>query len=171
MTTLPRPIYRGVFGEYEGLAHNLPAMVKDLTNAGVDLIAWAQATMAPTDLEDDILGNLQQSRAGSLAPLMPKESDSEIMDVLGLAASDQLQTPQQASLVIRSIPFIIDYGYAEWEITVWILDACPGTVWGEFRPDEYGSTEICVWSLESIGSLASLACDRTHLDVVINRSR
>jgi len=171
MTTLPRPIYRGVFGEYEGLAHNLPAMVKDLTNAGVDLIAWAQATMAPTDLEDDILGNLQQFRAGSLAPLMPKESDSEIMDVLSLAASDQLQTPQQASLVIRSIPFITDEDWIEWELTEWILGACPGTVWDEFRPDEYGSTEVCVWSLESLRSLAGLACDRTHLDVVINRSR
>jgi len=171
MTTLPRPIYRGVFGEYEGLAHNLPAMVKDLTNAGVDLIAWAQATMAPTDLEDDILGNLQQFRAGSLAPLMPKESDSEIMDVLSLAASDQLQTPQQASLVIRSIPFITDEDWIEWELTEWILGACPGTVWDEFRPDEYGSTEVCVWSLESLGSLAGLACDRTHLDAVINRSR
>lgn len=170
MTNLPRPIYRGAFGEHEGLAHNLPAMVKDLANAGVDLIAWAQASIVPTDLDDDTLVNLQQSRAGSLGLLMPKESDSDIMEVLRLAASDQLQTPEQASLAIRSIPFIIDYDYAEWEVTAWILDACPGTVWGEFRPDEYGSTEICVWSLESLGSLAGLACDRTHLDAVINRS-
>jgi hypothetical protein len=171
MTNLPRPIYRGVFGEYEGLAHNLPAMVKDLTNAGVDLIAWAQAIIAPNDMDDDIAGNLRDSRAGSLGLLMPKEPDSTIMDVLHLAASDRLQTPGQASLVIRSIPFITDDDFVEWEITEWILDACPGTVWGEFRPDEYGSTEICVWSLESLGSLAGLACDRTHLDAVINRSR
>ena len=146
---LPRAIWDGVYGDYEGFHHLVKPMLEDLNKHGIDFETWAHNCLNQDDLEDAV-ANLNKHRAGYLEPLMPQNSNAEIMTFLDMAAADEPMTQAQAWVALSAIPYLVDEDYMEWEIMEWMLESCPGIAWQTFRPDEHGMTSLCIWSQEDL---------------------
>lgn len=149
---LPHAIWDGVYGGSSGFQHLVGPMLEELNKYGIDFETWAHNCLNQDDLEDAV-ANLNKHRAGYLEPLMPQNSNAEIMSFLEMAAADEPMTQAQAWVALSAIPYLVDEDYMEWEILEWMLNSCPGIAWRTFRPDSYdgyGSTQLCIWSQEDL---------------------
>ena len=147
---LPQTIWDGVYGDYEGFHHLVKPMLEDLNKYGIDFETWAHQCLNQDDLEDAV-DNLNKSRDGYLDPLLPQNSNAEIMSFLEMAAANETMTQAQAWVALSAIPYIAeDAVMGEWEIMEWMLDSCPGITWQTFRPDDHGMSLLCIWSREDM---------------------
>jgi len=167
--TLPHVIWDGVYGDYEGFQHLVKPMLEDLNKHEIDFETWAHNCVNQDDLEDAV-ANLNKHRAGHLEPLMPQDSNAEIMSFLEMAAADEPMTQAQAWVALSAIPYLVDEDYMEWEIMEWMLNSCPGIAWSTFRPDDYGNTLLCIWSEEDMRERYG-AIDSDPLRALINLRR
>lgn len=166
---LPPTIWDGVYGDYEGFHHLVGPMLEDLNKYDIDFETWAHNCLNPDDLED-AMTNLNKHRAGYLEPLMPQNSNSEIMDFLEMAAADRPMTRAQAWVALSAIPYLVDEDYMEWEIMEWMLNSCPGITWQTFRPDDHGNSVLCIWSQEDLREHYGVI-DNDPLQALINLRR